>query len=281
MPEVFEVYSQIKKLLSQSSFSESPEFDARLILSPLCACEPRELPLKYHDSLSVSDAQSALATAKAYAGGEPLQYLLGKWEFMSLPFIVGKGVFIPNPDTEHLVQSAIDFAKQNPRPMRLLDLCAGSGCIGVSVAHFCENVSSTLVELHDDAFSYLTQNIALSGNDRCTPVQGDALSFSDSDGFDIILSNPPYISIDEYSQLPGNVTAQPKTALTDGGDGLHYYNVISRNALSMLKEGGMLAFEIGFKQYEPVSETMRNLGYKHVHDRRDYSGIRRVVIGFR
>jgi len=281
MPEVFAVYSKIRELLSESQFTDSPEFDARLILSSICDCETAQLPLKYRETVSDDKAEAAYSLANKYLSGTPLQYLLGKWEFMSLPFFVGEGVFIPNPDTEHLAQAAIDFAKMKASPLKLLDLCAGSGCVGISAAHYAKNITSTLVELHEAAFSYLKKNVSLSGSSRCIPVLADALTFIPNEKYDIVVSNPPYISYAEYTQLPITVTAQPETALTDGGDGLLFYKCISKNALSILSDGGMLAFEIGFKQFEAVSKIMNDLGYKHVHDRRDYSGIRRVVIGYR
>ena len=165
--------------------------------------------------------------------------------------------------------------------MRLLDLCAGSGCVGISVAHYCENVCADLVELYPEAFGYLERNIALSGSARCRAVNADALSFTSEEKYDILLSNPPYVTAVEYAGLPADVAAQPKTALTDGGDGLEYYRVITKNALALLREGGTLAFEIGFKQYEPVSRMLTEAGYKHVRCRRDYAGLRRVVIGER
>lgn len=281
MPDVRTAYEGIAALLSESPFVEAPEFEAKLILCRFCSGEPSELPLKYALPLSGSDAGEAFALARRRAEGEPLQYLLGQWEFMSLPFFVGRGVFIPSPDTEHLVQTGIDFAKSAAGPVRLLDLCAGSGCVGVSVAHYCENVSADLVELYPEAFGYLERNIVLSGNGRCRAINADALAFTSSEKYDILLSNPPYVTAAEYAQLPSDVTAQPKTALTDGGDGLSYYRVITENAVSLLRKGGMLAFEIGFKQYEPVSGMLSAAGFRHIHCRRDYAGLRRVVSGVR
>ena len=281
MPDVRTAYEGLVALLSDSPSVDAPEFEAKLILCRYCGGEPAELPLKYALPLPDGDAAEAFALARKRADGEPLQYLIGQWEFMSLSFCVGRGVFIPSPDTEHLAQAGIDFAKSAGAPVRLLDLCAGSGCVGISVARYCENVTADLVELYPEAFEYLERNIALSGNDRCRAINADALTFTSDEKYDIILSNPPYITAEEYAALPPDVTAQPKTALTDGGDGLRYYRVITGNALSLLREGGMLAFEIGFKQYEPVSEMLSAAGYRHIHCRRDYAGLRRVVSGIR
>lgn len=280
MPDVRTAYTHIRDALASSGI-EAPDFEAKLILCRFCGGEPAELPLKYAETLSDGDLAQAYGIAEKRAAGEPLQYLLGQWEFMSLPFFVGRGVFIPSPDTEHLAQVGIDIAKSAGKPVRLLDLCAGSGCVGISVAHCCENVRADLVELYPEAFAYLERNIELSGDGRCRAVNADALSFTSERKYDILLSNPPYVTAEEYAQLPADVAAQPKTALTDGGDGLKYYRVITKNALALLREGGTLAFEIGFKQYESVSRMLTEAGYKHVRCRRDYSGLRRVVIGER
>lgn len=281
MPDVIAVYRRVADMLSASGVIDAPEFEAKLILCRYCGGEPAELPLKYALQISDGDAAEAFETARKRAAGEPLQYLLGQWEFMSLPFFVGRGVFIPSPDTEHLAQTGIDFAKAAGAPVRLLDLCAGSGCVGISVAHYCENASADLVELSPDAFAFLQRNIALSGNGRCRAINADALTFASEEKYDLLLCNPPYVTADEYAALPPDVTAQPKEALTDGGDGLRYYRVITENARELLREGGMLAFEIGYKQCEPVSGMLSAAGFKHVHDRRDYAGLRRVVIGYR
>ncbi|MBR4439895.1 MAG: peptide chain release factor N(5)-glutamine methyltransferase [Clostridia bacterium] len=279
MPDVRTVYEKLVAALSESELVEAPEFEAKLILCRFVGGEPRELPLKYAITLSDSDAAEAYGIAEKRVAGEPLQYLLGQWEFMSLPFFVGRGVFIPSPDTEHLATVGIDFVKTLEKA-RLLDLCAGSGCVGISVAQYCENVTADLVELYPEAFAYLEKNLYLAEG-RCRAINADALTFRSPEKYDVILSNPPYVTADEYAQLPADVTAQPKTALTDGGDGLKFYRKLTKNAFSLLREGGMLAFEIGYKQYEPVSEMMFSAGFKHIHPVRDYAGLRRVVIGYR
>ena len=280
MPDVRSAYGKLVSTLSASEFVSAPEFEAKLILCRFVGGEPSELPLKYAFSVTDEDAAEAYVIAEKRAAGEPLQYLLGQWEFMSLPFFVGRGVFIPSPDTEHLAQAGIDFAKSTRAPVRLLDLCAGSGCVGVSVAYYCENVTADLVELYPEAFAYLQKNVSLAG-ERCRAVNADALSFVPEGKYDIILANPPYVTADEYALLPADVTAQPKTALTDGDDGLSYYRRLTENAASLLREGGMLAFEIGYKQYEPVSKMMISAGFRHVHPVRDYAGLRRVAVGYR
>ena len=281
MPDVRSAYEEIVALLSDSPLVEAPEFEAKLILCRFCGGDPAELPLKYSLPLSERDAAEALMLARSRAGGEPLQYLLGQWEFMSLPFYVGRGVFIPSPDTEHLAQTVIDFAKSASGSVRLLDLCAGSGCAGISVAHYCGNVTADLVELYPEAFDYLERNIALSGNGRCRAINADALTFTSDEKYDLVISNPPYVTAEEYGMLSPDVSAQPKAALTDGGDGLSYYRVITENARGLLREGGLLAFEIGFKQYDPVSGMLTAAGYRHIRCRRDYAGLRRVVSGIR
>lgn len=283
MPNTETLKQEISSILDASEYADASEFESKIIIADLMGLEPSELPLHAADAVPEDIYEKALEIAKKRVAGEPLQYLLGKWEFMSLPFYVGPGVFIPGPDTERLAETAIYYclnqAKDNGK-VRVLDLCSGSGCVGISISNCCQNAEVTLVELYGEAFEYLKKNIELSGNERCTAVQADALTYVPEEKFDIVVSNPPYIAINEYDTLPKDVTAQPRTALTDEGDGLEYYRVITANAKNYLKEGGMLAFEIGYNQYEAVTEILSECGMKHIHHRCDYSGLRRVLISY-
>lgn len=280
MTDVKSLYTELTSILDACEYAEAPEFEAKVIISHFLDFEPAETPIHYADPVTDETAEKAMQIASKRAAGEPLQYLLGKWEFMSLPFYVGPGVFIPGPDTEHLVEVAVYYCINKKENVRVLDLCSGSGCVGISISHCCTNADVTLVELYEDAYKYLLKNVELSGNENCHPINADALSFIPEEKYDIVVANPPYIAIDEYCELPKDVTAQPKTALTDDGDGLEYYRQITANAENLLKEDGMLAFEIGYNQYEAVSDILSKAGMKHIHHRCDYAGLRRVIISY-
>ena len=207
--------------------------------------------------------------------GEPLQYLLGEWEFWGLPFKVGEGVLIPQPDTEILVEQALEAVKDIAAP-KILDLCAGSGCVGVALAHELTNASVTAVELYDDAFGYLERNIRLNSV-GVTAVKADVLSEPPESlrtEWDLIVSNPPYISPDEREQLSAEVLFEPEQALFAEENGLKFYRAIAEYWLPLLKEGGILALEIGYRQAEAVRGILFPFETE-VHT--DYGGNDRVI----
>ncbi len=237
--------------------SDSPEFEAR----ELCAAA---------DSDDALEQMLFRRTA-----GEPLQYILGEWEFYSLPFSVGPGVLIPRPDTEMLVDKAIEFIGE--RKVGVADLCAGSGCVGIAVAASCKNASVTAVEKSDLAFRYLEKNIKRN-KVRVTAVKGDITEGSFGE-FDVILSNPPYIKAAVIPTLSREVQHEPRLALDGGEDGLFFYRAILDNWLCRLKKGGMLAVEIGFDQADEVKALFLEAGLKNIGEKRDYGNNQRVIFG--
>lgn len=205
--------------------------------------------------------------------GRPLQYILGEWEFYGLPFLVGEGVLIPRPDTEILVERALEFLRDKPTAS-VLDLCAGSGCISVAVAKNSDT-SVTAVELSDTAFGYLKKNIELNAA-QVTAVQDDVLQGIEGE-FDLILSNPPYIRSDVLPTLSREVQNEPQMALDGGADGLDFYRAIALKYKGNITPGGRLMFEIGYDQREAVTELLAAAGYKNIVCFKDYGGNDRVV----
>ena len=207
--------------------------------------------------------------------GEPLQYLLGQWEFWGLPVEVGEGVLIPQPDTEILVEQALASVKGIDAP-RILDLCAGSGCVGIALAHELPNAAVTAVELYDEAFGYLERNIRLNSV-GVTAVKADVLASPPEQlqgEWDLIVSNPPYISLDEKEQLSAEVLFEPEQALFAEENGLKFYRAIAEHWLPLLKEGGTLAVEIGYRQAEAVRGIFAPYETKV---QADYGGNDRVI----
>lgn len=214
--------------------------------------------------------------------GYPLQYILGEWEFFGLPFKVGEGVLIPRQDTEALVERVRDILLERaPEERRTADLCAGSGCIGITLAKLCA-AKVKCVELSKDAFGYLKQNIALNGvEDRVTAVLGDVLDSGSAEGtYDLIVSNPPYLDDTDMKNLQTEVTHEPKMALYGGRDGLDFYRGMISVWKEHLKRGGIFAVEIGMGQERGVIEIFAANGIKAdcIKDSRD---IYRVVYGVR
>jgi len=222
-----------------------------------------------------------LETAKRRAMGEPLQYLLGEWEFYGLPFKVGEGVLIPRPDTETLVDAALDFLKDTASPV-IIDLCSGSGCIAVTLKKLIPKACVYAIEISEDAVYYLNENIKINNVD-VTVVQGDITDPKLARRFpvnsaDCIVSNPPYLTDAEMAELQKEVTYEPSSALRGGRDGLDFYRVIPKIWGKVLKKGGLLAFEVGYRQSEAVCDILRADGYKGMRAVKDLGGNDRVVL---
>lgn len=226
----------------------------------------------------------ALADAVEKRGTRyPLQYILGTWEFMGLPFTVREGCLIPRPDTEILAEAAIDRANailKEKHTVRVLDLCTGSGCILASVLHYCPKAEGTAVDLYPDALAVAKENFTgLRLDARVTLLQGDVREdiFSPEETFDLILSNPPYVTADEMTCLEPELAHEPSTALTDGGNGLSLYEAILQNYLPHLSENGTILFEHGAAQSDAVLNLGKNHGLagKALHD---YSGHARCAV---
>lgn len=245
---------------------ESAEFEARQLISS--ATE------------SAEDTETALSKMiQKRLEGQPLQYILGEWEFFGLPFKVGPGVLIPRPDTEIVVETALKLLKESEAP-KVLDVCAGSGCIGIALAvHSGAEVK--FLEKSLNAIRFLEENVALN-KVNAEIVECDVLKspdFGTEGGLDLIISNPPYIKTKVIPTLQKEVQHEPKMALDGGDDGLIFYREITQKAASELKNGGSLVFEIGFDQAESVTDILKQNGFGNIKTVKDYGKNDRVVYG--
>lgn len=214
--------------------------------------------------------------------GEPLAYVLGQWDFYGLTLQVTKDVLIPRDDTCAVTDLAIRqalFLDSNPR---ILDLCTGSGCIGLAIASRVKDAKVTCADISREAIAVAKKNITLHKlTGRVSCVQADALSEPSSflGKFDMIVSNPPYVTTREMTELPGSVKDyEPHLALHGGQDGLDFYRAISANYRAALKPGGYLCFEFGMGQGDAVCEILQMNGYTILERSRDYHDIERAVI---
>ena len=214
--------------------------------------------------------------------GEPIAYIMGQWEFYGLPLHVSKDVLIPRDDTCAVADLAIKqalFLNQDPR---ILDICCGSGCIGLAIASRVKDAKVTLADLSREALAIAKENTALnklSGRVRC--VQADALKAPTAflGKFDMIVSNPPYVTAQEMEELPPSVkNYEPHMALFGGEDGLDFYRSLAENYRDALKPGGYLAFEFGEGQGDDVCSILENNGYTILDRTRDYNGRERAVL---
>ena len=215
--------------------------------------------------------------------GEPVAYLLGEWEFYGLTLDINRDVLIPRPDTETLVERGILFVRDLPEGTRVLDLCAGSGCVGLAVADNCPNTQVVLGEWSEAALRVCRQNIR-----RCDlsvqvqAAQVDALEPPPRvlRDFDLILCNPPYIPTLDIRRLDVSVRDyEPHLALDGGEDGLKFYRAIAKKWKRALKPGGKLAFEVGYDQAPAVEAIMTEQGFTDLQTTRDPGLHWRVVEG--
>lgn len=220
--------------------------------------------------------------AQRHLDGEPVAYLIGEWEFYGLPLDVSESVLIPRPDTEVLAAQAIEYVTTLTTP-RVLDLCAGSGCIGLAVAANCPGAKVTLGEISEAALRVCRQNIRRNDlTAQAVSYQVNALEkpATHLGEFDCIVCNPPYIPDGDIASLDVSVKDyEPLLALSGGEDGLDFYRAIADKWREALKVGGRLYFEVGIGQSDDVLRIMRGSGFGDIQVVKDLNGIPRVVFG--
>ena len=226
--------------------------------------------------------EQARALMRRHLAGEPLAYLIGEWEFYGLPLDISEQVLIPRSDTEVLAGEAIHWL-QTQQDARVLDLCAGSGCVGLAVASQVHACRVVLGEKSEAALRICRQNIRRSGLlGRVTPMPADALEppTRQLGEFDCIVCNPPYIPTQDIETLDVSVRDyEPHMALDGGEDGLDFYRAISENWREALHPGARLYFEVGIGQADSVLRIMRRQGFGELEIVPDTAGIPRVVYG--
>lgn len=217
----------------------------------------------------------------------PLQYLMGNWCFLDFSLQVGQGVLIPRADTEILCETAAKLLQGCSRP-QVLDLCAGSGCVGLGIKRLVPQAQVTCLEKSDAAFAYLQKNAGtalpfVNGQEQTvTAVQGDVFYYQNQvqdQSLDLIASNPPYITSREMETLEPELAHEPNMALEAPEDGLAFYQHIAPAYFGALKPGGWLAVEIGCKQAAPVQAIFEQSGYTQIQVIQDYGANDRVVLG--
>lgn len=205
--------------------------------------------------------------------GEPLQYVMGKWDFYESEFFVGEGVLIPRPETEELTELVIDYAKSLEKPV-IFDLCSGSGCIGISIAKKLSNAFVYCIEKSKDAYKYLERNAKGVANVEC--ILGDINNEFDLPSADIIVSNPPYIKSRDMKTLQKEVKKEPSMALDGGDDGLDFYRIINDKWKKYLKDNGRLFLEIGEDEGESIKDALS--AFSNITVKKDLSGNDRMVV---
>ncbi len=264
--------------------SSSPRLDAELILGKILGLDRIGLLIDADRPLAKRELASYRELHQRRRAGEPVAYLLGVREFYGRPFLVDRRVLVPRPDTEHLVEVALERTRHLSLSARVLDLCTGSGCVAVSLARARSTTQVLGADVSSDALAVAAENVIRLGAYNVGLVLSDLFAAlrPGRDRFDLVTANPPYIAAGEIASLPVDVRAyEPHLALSGGVDGLSLLRRIVTEAPAFLAANGVLAVEIGCDQGEAVQGLFAAAGFRAIALRRDYGGLDRVVSGLR
>jgi release factor glutamine methyltransferase len=252
--------------------------EAELVLSQVLNCDRLSLYLNKDAVLDKDKAATISNILKRRISGEPLQYILGGCEFMGCEFKIDKRALIPRPETEILVESAAAELKAGVKASPLiLDLGTGSGCIAVSIAKLLPGARVWAADISKEALQLASENARLN-KVKVKFLRTDLFSKLKNKKFDLIISNPPYISAEELSGLAKEISFEPKQALAAGIDGLGFYRLIISQSAVHLRDNGLLAFEVGAKQAKAVRAMLQEKNFSDIKIIRDYNNIQRVII---
>lgn len=271
-------YMWLREYLKEGGVEAAP-FEASILLHSLAGITAQERLSNPSLSIDEGDMERLLEGARERVSGRPLQYIVGEWSFMGLDFIVTPDVLIPRPDTETLVEGATALLQNTISP-RILDLCTGSGCIGISLCARLPQARALLCDLSQGALEVARRNVIKHNlSKRVGTIRLDVTAAAPSHlgTFDCIVSNPPYLNAADMKKLPREVGFEPEMALYGGGDGLVFYREIVKNYTPRLKPGAFMAFEVGINQSGAVLALMEEAGLREGHTLLDLGGIERVV----
>lgn len=271
---VNEIILETTKKLKEAKI-ESANLDSRLLLCEFLNVDKVWLIVNSQKEIASLEGFGRLVQRRV--AHEPMQYILNRAEFMGLDFYVDSNVLIPRPDTEVLVEKVIGYI--GDKNMVFADLGTGSGCIPISILANCKNARGYAVDISAEALKIADKNVRHNRvADRLELVNMDILTDFPCLELDCIVSNPPYIESDVIPGLMEDVRAyEPGIALDGGEDGLIFYRRIAENGRNVLKDDGLLAFEIGYNQAESVSLILEEKGYKNIEVTKDIAGNNRVV----
>ena len=265
------------KTVTELSFTEEAEFETYCLFESLLGISKTQLIL---NSIDITDKHITIIEEAVFRrkNFEPLQYIIGQWDFYDLTFLVGEGVLIPRPETEVLVEFALEKIKNIKNPV-VYDLCSGSGCIGLTVAKHRSDAKVYLLEKENKAVEFLNKNKEKYNLNNAFVIHDDLFDFDFSQipEADVILSNPPYIPADEICSLQKEVLLEPLTALDGGKDGLDFYRCIAEKWILKIKNNGYIALECGDGQSDDIV-SLFNEKYSEKQVIYDFNNIDRTVI---
>ena len=276
------LYAEARRAIATQEDPDTAGWVARELLSHVTG-KSRESLLTDMENYAGDDVSEALEQSLSrYLSGEPMAYILGKWDFYGMTLHVDPNVLIPRDDTCAVTELALQAAQRLDGSPRILDLCTGSGCIGLALAHKLPGAKVTLADISKETLTVAKKNVTeqkLSARVSC--VTADALAGPTAflGKFDLIVSNPPYITTGEMQELPDSVkNYEPHLALHGGDDGLDFYRAIAEKYQKALKPGGFLCFEFGMGQGDDVCKILDQYGYIILDRTKDYNDRERAVL---
>ena len=276
-----ELYEEGRRILEQAGLPDAA-LDARLLLEEVCGTNLQTLLVSPERRISEEEEKKYRAFLQRRKDREPTAMILGQWDFMGLTFRLNKSTLIPEQDTEVLVETALEELsgrKLSDAPLRILDLCTGSGCILLALLHELKRASGLGTDLSEEALEAAEENakeLGLSG--RAELRQGDLWEPVGEERFDLIVSNPPYIPTEVIPTLEPEVCCgEPYAALDGGEDGMVFYRRILEEAARHLKPSGIIIVESGFDEAAGIVGLMEDQNLRNIRIVKDYGGLDRVV----
>jgi release factor glutamine methyltransferase len=259
---------------------ESPRLNAEILLSEILNCKRLDLYLKFDQPLKELEISKYREWIKRRGLYEPIQYIIGKIEFFGLQFRVNSSVLIPRPETEILVEEVIKYSKSK-NGLKILDIGTGSGIIAIAIAKQLEDSQITAIDISQEAINLAIENAVTNEViSKLNFLMSDIKDFENNEKFDVVVSNPPYISKEDFPSLQNEIKDyEPRIALTDSNDGLDFYKIISKRSKSLLKKDGRIYFEVGKGQADNVKRILIENDFICIRSINDYQQIERVVTG--
>lgn len=278
-----ELYEEGRRILEQAGLPDAA-LDARFLLEEVCGTNLQTLLVFPEKKVTEEEVNQYRAFVQRRKDREPTAMILGEWDFMGLTFRLNKSTLIPEQDTEVLVEIALEELKRRglgEAPLRILDLCTGSGCILLSLLHELRNAGGLGTDLSEEALEAARENaVRLGLQERAAFRQGDLWEPVGDERFDLIVSNPPYVPTEVIPTLEPEVRCgEPYAALDGGEDGLVFYRRIMREAAGHLKSSGIIIVESGFDEAPQIAALMQDQKLRGIRTVKDYGGLDRMVLG--
>ena len=278
-----ELYEEGRRILEQAGLPDAA-LDARFLLEEVCGTNLQTLLVFPEKKVTEEEVNQYRAFIQRRKDREPTAMILGEWDFMGLTFRLNKSTLIPEQDTEVLVETALEELERRglgEAPLRILDLCTGSGCILLSLLHELRNAGGLGTDLSEEALEAARENaVRLGLQERAAFRQGDLWEPVGDERFDLIVSNPPYVPTEVIPTLEPEVRCgEPYAALDGGEDGLVFYRRIMREAAGHLKPSGIIIVESGFDEAPQIAALMQEQKLRGIRTVKDYGGLDRVVLG--